>query len=316
MQQIYHSLQQAWPDNPGLKELCEKADQALANSPHGDLPRWMKALQQLPTTEQGMATDSTTPSFGGPAPAPAQLRDLLMSFHPWRKGPLQLAGMVIDTEWRSDWKWDRVSPHLELEGHRVLDIGCGNGYFGWRMLAQGAKLVVGVDPTLVFVMQWLACRHFAGEQANYVLPLRVEDLPPDAAGFDSVFSMGVLYHRRDPGQHLGQIFQLLRPGGTLVLETLILPGGFEQEVLIPENRYARMRNVWAIPSDKLLLDWVRAAGYKEVKLVDITPTSTEEQRSTPWMKFDSLQQALDPHDETRTVESYPAPTRALLVAQR
>lgn len=238
-----------------------------------------------------------------------------MEFHPWRKGPLELAGVMIDTEWRSDWKWERVRRHVDLHNQRVLDIGCGNGYFGWRMLAEGARLVVGIDPTLVFVMQWLACRHFAGDVPNYVLPLGIEDLPPGPAGFDTVFSMGVLYHRRDPVEHLAQIRSLLRPGGTLVLETLVLPDKEHGPVLIPVERYARMRNVWAVPAVAQLLDWLSLAGYSSRQVVDITATTIQEQRSTGWMTFESLAESLDPQDVGRTLEGYPAPTRALIIAQ-
>jgi tRNA (mo5U34)-methyltransferase len=219
-----------------------------------------------------------------------------MELHPWRKGPLRLGGLHIDTEWRSDWKWERIEPHIELAGHRVLDIGCGNGYFGLRMLGAGAALVVGIDPMLLFVMQWLACRHFSGDIANYVLPLGIEDLPADPVAFDTVFSMGVLYHRKDPPHHLERIHSLLRPGGTMVLETLVLPAERQQDLLAPQERYARMRNVWAVPGTGLLQDWVRKAGFRKIELVDTTSTTIEEQRSTTWMQFESLAESLDPEN--------------------
>ena len=239
-----------------------------------------------------------------------------MAFHPWRKGPLVLGGQLIDSEWRSDWKWDRVSPHVDLEGQRILDIGCGNGYFGWRMLGAGAKLVVGVDPTLLFVMQHLACRHFSGDLPTCVLPLGVEDLPDVPVGLDTVFSMGVLYHRRDPLHHLRRIRSLLREkGGTLVLETLVLSERGAERILVPEGRYARMRNVWAVPGVERLLAWVGRAGFRTCEVVDETPTTTSEQRSTPWMRFESLEQALDPEDSSRTIEGWPAPVRAIVIAR-
>ena len=262
-----------------------------------------------------MDADRAAPRLGKGAADPQHLREVLMRLHPWRKGPLELGGVLIDTEWRSDWKWARIQPHLDLAAQRVLDIGCGNGYFGWRMLAAGASLVVGVDPTLVYVMQWLACRHFAGNVPNFVLPLGIEHLPVGPAGFDCVFSMGVLYHRRNPVEHLGQIRALLRRDGVLVLETLVLLDETYGPVLVPESRYARMRNVWAIPTIDGLLAWFRKAGFKTPQLVDVTATSTQEQRSTPWMRFDSLAEALHPEDARQTVEGYPAPTRALLIAR-
>jgi len=297
-----------------LQAVCDTAALAMQQSAHGDLPRWRAALQQLPSVKCILDVDREAPRLGKPVDGLEDLRDTLMSFHPWRKGPLELGGLVIDTEWRSDWKWERVRPHVDLHDQRILDIGSGNGYFGWRMLAAGAKLVVGIDPTLVFVMQWLACRHFAGDAANFVLPLGIEDLPPGPAGFDTVFSMGVLYHRRDPVEHLQQIRGLLRPGGRMVLETLILPAGENGPVLVPESRYARMRNVWAVPALSRLLEWVDQAGFRGAKAVDVTVTTIREQRSTAWMNFESLADALDPLNPGRTLEGYPAPTRAVIIA--
>jgi tRNA (mo5U34)-methyltransferase len=183
------------------------------------------------------------------------------------------------------------------------------------MLADGAALVVGIDPTLLFVMQWLACRHFAGDLRNYVLPLGIEDLPPGTPAFDAVFSMGVLYHRRDPLQHLEQVRSLLKPGGTLVLETLIWP---EQPVGAkwkPPARYARMRNVWSVPRLQVIEDWLGQAGFTNVRLLDVNQTGVDEQRSTEWMRFESLAEALNPENPGLTVEGYPAPTRALFRAR-
>jgi len=128
--------------------------------------------------------------------------------------------------------------------------------------------------------------------------------------------MGVLYHRRDPVEHLLQLRCLLRPGGQVVLETLVLPEEHFEEILIPQQRYARMRNVWAIPRTEKLLDWVQQAGLKEARLLVLTPTSRDEQRSTEWMRFESLAEALDAKNPQRTLEGYPAPTRAIILARR
>jgi len=292
------SLQDRWPDQSWVASVCKLA---LAN---------------LPCVPVAAIPGKGMPVLGGTAEDPESLRETLMVFHPWRKGPISLGGVTIETEWRSDWKWDRVEPHIRLAGQRVLDIGCGNGYFGLRMLGAGAELVVGIDPTLVFVMQWLACRHFSGDIANYVLPLGIEDLPADPVAFDTVFSMGVLYHRKDPSHHLERIFSLLRPGGTMVLETLVLTDGRRQDLLVPQGRYARMRNVWAVPGVDRLIHWVRKAGFQAIELVDTTRTTTGEQRSTAWMRFESLAEALDPLDPKRTIEGHPGPVRALLIANR
>jgi tRNA (mo5U34)-methyltransferase len=289
-----------------LTRLAIKAKTFLSESGHGDLPRWRKALHDLPAEGVSAETDHLMPVLGKAVNDPLMLRKHLMELHPWRKGPLRLGGVDVDTEWRSDWKWKRVAPHIDLNNHAVLDVGCGNGYFGWRMLGAGARRVVGIDPTLVFVMQWLACRHFAGRLPNHVLPLRIEDLPEDSPCFDSVFSMGVLYHRRNPLQ--------CRDDGQVVLETLVLdePG---ERVLKPEGRYARMRNVHAIPATQKLISWMREAGLEKVRILDVTATTTEEQHSTDWMNFESLERSLDPQNPARTVEGHPAPVRAVVMAR-
>ncbi len=165
-------------------------------------------------------------------------------------------------------------------------------------------------------MQWLACRHFSGDLPSFVLPFRLEDLPRGRPGFDTVFTMGVLYHRRDPLQHLKLIRELLGEGGTLVVETLVLPRGREDDVLVPEGRYARMRNVWSVPGTDRLTSWVKEAGFRRARVVDISTTSAEEQRTTDWMRFESLEAGLDAADPSRTVEGYTAPVRAVVMATR
>jgi tRNA (mo5U34)-methyltransferase len=314
MESAYDSLKTRWPPDAWIESVCGRAMEKLAQHPHGDLPRWRRALDALPATGPWASLDGPVPRLGGPAPDRESLERRLMELHPWRKGPIELGGVTIDTEWRSDWKWQRVAPHIDLAGHRVLDIGSGNGYFGLRMLGAGARVVLGIDPTLVFVMQWLAFRHFGGDLPSYVLPLAVEELPTGRAELDTVFSMGVLYHRKDPQEHLLRIFDLLRKGGHVVLETLVLPPGREKDLLEPPGRYARMRNVWSIPGTDLLLRWVKAAGFSSPRVVDVTPTTTKEQRSTGWMTFESLDKALDPDDSNLTVEGLPAPIRAVLIA--
>ncbi|WP_054773231.1 tRNA 5-methoxyuridine(34)/uridine 5-oxyacetic acid(34) synthase CmoB, partial [Methylogaea oryzae] len=244
------------------------------------------------------------------------IEQALRQLHPWRKGPYDIHGIPIDTEWRSDWKWQRLADHIApLDKRLVLDVGCGSGYHCWRMLGAGARRVIGIDPTLLSVMQFLAVKHFAGDYPVDVLPLGIDDVPPDLQAFDTVFSMGVLYHRRSPMDHLLELKGCLKPGGELVLETLVIDGGLGQ-VLVPEGRYAKMRNVWFIPSCATLESWLKRCGYREVRLVDLCRTSTDEQRSTDWMRFHSLADFLDPANPELTCEGLPAPTRAVFLAEK
>jgi len=183
------------------------------------------------------------------------------------------------------------------------------------MLGAGAKQVVGIDPTLLYNMQFKALNSFIGTSKVHVLPLTLEDLPGKFPVFDTVFSMGVLYHRKSPREHLRQLHGLIRQKGELVLETLIVEG--ESEIVLePNGRYAKMRNVWQIPSIKMLKSWLGSSGFESIKLVDISRTTLGEQRCTDWMQFESLENFLDPSDNRKTIEGLPAPVRAILVARK
>ncbi len=291
----------------------------LSTDRHGDLPRWQAALAALPDIavaavhlDRGrVGADSAAPL--APATRDA-LREALQGLHPWRKGPYELFGLHIDTEWRSDWKWDRLAGAIApLAGRRVLDVGCGNGYHCWRMRGAGAAEVVGVDPSPLFVLQFQALQRYLRDDAVNVLPLPLEAVPRPLKVFDTVFSMGVLYHRRSPLDHLLALRDCLRPGGELVLETLVIEGE-PGLALVPRGRYARMGNVWFLPSCGTLRQWLEKVKFRDVRVADVTVTSTAEQRRTEWMRFHSLADFLDPAAPGRTVEGYPAPRRAVVIA--
>ncbi|KPY84368.1 tRNA 5-methoxyuridine(34)/uridine 5-oxyacetic acid(34) synthase CmoB [Pseudomonas syringae pv. tagetis] len=284
---------------------------------HGDLQRWQSALDALPDLqpERVDLTDSFTLEGSCNGETRTVLRNALLGLSPWRKGPFNVFGVHIDTEWRSDWKWSRVSPHLDLKGKRVLDVGCGNGYYQWRMLGAGADSVIGVDPNWLFFCQFQAMQRYLPDLPAWHLPFALEDLPANLEGFDTVFSMGVLYHRKSPIDHLLALKDCLVKGGELVMETLVVPGDVHQ-VLVPEDRYAQMRNVWFLPSVPALELWMRRAGFTDVRCVDVSHTTVEEQRSTEWMRFQSLSDYLDPADHSKTVEGLPAPMRAVIVGRK
>ncbi|EKG30793.1 tRNA 5-methoxyuridine(34)/uridine 5-oxyacetic acid(34) synthase CmoB [Pseudomonas avellanae] len=284
---------------------------------HGDLQRWQSALDALPDLQPETVdlTGSFTLETECDGETRTVLRKALLGLSPWRKGPFNVFGVHIDTEWRSDWKWSRVSPHLDLKGKRVLDVGCGNGYYQWRMLGAGADSVIGVDPNWLFFCQFQAMQRYLPDLPAWHLPFALEDLPANLEGFDTVFSMGVLYHRKSPIDHLLALKDCLVKGGELVMETLVIPGDVHQ-VLVPEDRYAQMRNVWFLPSVPALELWMRRAGFTDVRCVDVSHTTVEEQRSTDWMRFQSLGDYLDPSDHSKTVEGLPAPMRAVIVGRK
>jgi tRNA (mo5U34)-methyltransferase len=279
---------------------------------HGRAEEWDAALATIQSTTRASQFDSDRVSVGDPN---EDFEEVLSVFLPWRKGPFRVGKTLVDTEWRSDWKWQRISRHIEpLEGKQVLDIGCGNGYHLFRMLGAGADLALGIDPTILFNYQFSLLQRLSQPNRAYLLPLRSEHLP-QFGGFDTVFSLGVLYHRRSPIDHLRELLSFAKPGGELVLETLMVEGD-QNTLLIPRDRYAKMANVWFIPSTSMLELMLRRAGFIDVKTVDVNVTSLEEQRATRWMQFQSLEDYLDPTDKTKTIEGYPAPARAILVARK
>lgn len=290
---------------------------ALYQEGHGDLPRWQAAVAAVPQLEVTQRELKQQLRLDGPCTTGQrqQLEQALRGLIPWRKGPFHLFGLHLDTEWRSDWKWDRVSAHLNLAGKRILDVGCGNGYYMWRMLGAGAKSVVGVDPNWLFFCQFQAIKKLLAPAPVWHLPFAFEMLPPRLQGFDCVFSMGVLYHRRSPVEHLLELKDCLLPDGQLVLETLVIDGD-EQQVLLPEDRYAQMRNVWFLPSVPALQLWLRRAGFVDISCVDINQTSTQEQRTTDWMLYQSLADFLHPDNPQLTIEGLPAPKRAVIIARK
>jgi len=316
----HEALAARWHNGPLMPWGAALADQvavALSAERHGDLPRWQAALAALPELTAA-SVDLEAPAItlrGSCSDAQRHaLEAALRGLHPWRKGPFSLFGVEIDTEWRSDWKWDRVAKYIQpLQGRRVLDVGCGSGYHLWRMRGAGAAEAIGIEPSLLYVMQFLAVQRYLSDPMAQVIPVTLEQLPSGMKAFDTVFSMGVLYHRRSPFGHLARLRDCLREGGELVLETLVVDGD-THTVLVPPGRYASMRNVWFLPSPAALASWLEKTGWRNVRVVDVNITALDEQRRTDWMQFHSLANFLHPDDRSKTVEGHPAPQRAVVVA--
>ncbi len=300
-----------------LAELEPLIRARLSDAAHGDLPRWRQLVADLPAAVgTSDVFDADTVAVGGaldPAVTRA-VRDALLMLAPWRKGPFEVGGIRIDAEWQSNLKWQRLEGAIApLADRRVLDVGCGNGYYACRMRGGGAVSVLGIDPTLLYLVQFAAIRRFMQPQPITLLPLRLEELPRPLKAFDTTFSMGVLYHQRSPLAHLSQLHDTLRSGGQLVLETIYLPGS-DALARTPPRRYARMRNVWLLPTLAELHIWLERSGFGDVVVADESVTTVAEQRTTEWMRFESLADALDADDLSVTVEGWPAPRRVILIA--
>jgi tRNA (mo5U34)-methyltransferase len=242
------------------------------------------------------------------------LEECLTQLCPWRKGPFNLFGIKIDSEWQSWMKWERIKNYIgNLKGRKILDIGSSNGYYMFKMAGCDPLMVLGLEPQSSFYFQYLVLQKFLNQDNVFCLPVPHDQLPKMDRYFDTVFCMGVLYHRKSPIRMLKDICDSMRPGGELVLENLIIDSKLNI-CLFPKDRYAKMRNVFFIPDLLAIESWLLRAGFTNIRCVDITKTSLEEQRKTRWIQTETLKDFLDPDNPDKTVEGYPAPVRAVFIA--
>jgi SAM-dependent methyltransferase len=101
----------------------------------------------------------------------------------------------------------------ELTGRRVLDLGCGFGWFCRWARENGAAQVIGIDMSekmLARAEQTTADPAIAYTRAD------MERLELPAASFDLVYSSLAFHYIADLGRLMAQIHQSLVPGGSLV----------------------------------------------------------------------------------------------------
>lgn len=232
---------------------------------------------------------------------------LAMDLRSWRKGPFGIDDIFIDSEWKSFVKYNLLEPHLDLEGKTVGDIGCNNGYYMFRMLKQKPKRLIGFDPGVISYLQFEFIDRFIDSGIRYEL-LGVEHLPEYGEKFDTLFCLGVLYHRSDPIKTLKELKGALNSGGELFLDTMYIEGG-EDLVLSPKNAYSKIPNIYFVPTVSALMNWCERANFKDVEILATKPTDSDEQRKTEWILGQSLGDFLDPADPGLTIEGYPAPRR-------
>ncbi|WP_457605432.1 tRNA 5-methoxyuridine(34)/uridine 5-oxyacetic acid(34) synthase CmoB [Nitratifractor sp.] len=237
----------------------------------------------------------------------AQIEGVARMLMPWRKGPFRLGELLIDSEWRSQIKYDLLEPHFDLEDKVVGDIGCNNGYYLFRMQSHRPARLIGFDPSPLYYSQFRFLNRFFRSPIEYEL-LGVEHLPLFGQSFDTLFCLGVLYHRSDPVGTLKALRKGLKKGGELFLDTFMIEGDGPL-CLTPGKTYSKIPNIYFIPTVKALENWCEKAGFSAMKVLTTRRTDRNEQRKTEWIETQSLEDFLDPEDPTRTVEGYPAPLR-------
>ena len=309
IERVYRSLPMDYRVNmDALESLITNRLHSFYNP---NVDRFLSALLHLPKRDD--VTVSFLNSGTSPIVKDEALLSSLMALRPWRKGPFTLDGICIDSEWQSNMKWDRFQDYFsELTDRRILDIGCGNGYYMFRMLEHDPRFVLGIDPSDLTYFQYHAIQNYVDDDRLHYLPIGWNDLDPFSSFFDVVFCMGIMYHHRSPVDLFKTIRSVSTDKVTLFFDTLIIDG--EDDVaLFPQGRYAQMPNVYFIPTLSCLKNMMLRAGFKTIDVVSIDKTTSLEQRVTPWTYEQSLSDFLDSEDLSKTVEGYPAPRRVALV---
>ncbi|WP_297814114.1 tRNA 5-methoxyuridine(34)/uridine 5-oxyacetic acid(34) synthase CmoB [uncultured Helicobacter sp.] len=233
---------------------------------------------------------------------------------PWRKGPFRINGLEIQSEWNSAIKYNLLAPHLNLEDKIIGDIGCNNGYYMIRALAHNPTQIIGFDPMPLCFLQYQFLQFFIRDHRLKFELLGIEELLYFEGKFDVLFCLGVLYHRKSPLESIKLVYNALKSGGEAVFDSLIIEG--EQEIaLCPKGRYAKMNNVYFIPTLRTFQGWLEKCGFREIVHIATLKTAFEEQRKTKWSGGESLEDFLMPNGK-QTIEGYPAPRRAYLKAKR
>jgi ubiquinone/menaquinone biosynthesis C-methylase UbiE len=104
----------------------------------------------------------------------------------------------------------------DVAGLRVLDVGCGPGFYAEELVARGADVVAFDQGERMVEL----ARHRLRDTAT----VRVHDLADpldwvEDESFDRALAALVIHHLDDWGSALREIHRVLRPGGSLVLST-------------------------------------------------------------------------------------------------
>lgn len=243
-----------------------------------------------------------------------KILNLAKQLKPWRKGPFELFGIKIESEWNSYIKFNLLMPYVNLKDKEIADVGCNNGYYMFKMLPFFPKSIIGFDPMAIFYTQFEFLNHFINSNIKYEL-LGIQDLDKNyKESFDVIFCLGVIYHRSDPIGALKNLFNALRKNGELVIDSIVING--ESELcLCPKDSYAKMSNVYFLPTVNTLKNWLYWCGFKEIELLEVKKTTLIEQRKTEWIDGESLDSFVD-FNIDKTIEGYEAPKRAYLKAKK
>ncbi|MEX2451858.1 MAG: class I SAM-dependent methyltransferase [Rhodospirillales bacterium] len=109
-------------------------------------------------------------------------------------------------------------PLHELQGKRVLEIGCGAGGHSALFASYGAVMTsVDITPSRVNSTQYKFDLLGDAGRLCRAMQADAENLPFEDSAFEIVYSNGVLHHTLDTEKALEEVFRVLKPGGRAVI---------------------------------------------------------------------------------------------------
>jgi tRNA (mo5U34)-methyltransferase len=169
---------------------------------------------------------------------------------------------------------------VDFRGKRVLDVGCFEGQWAFEAEKRGAAEVLATDYLLgdprarpsergVKELPTFRLAHtILGSRVEYLPDVSVYDLKRlERRDFDVVVFCGVYYHLKHPLLALSRLREMIRDGGTLIVEGPVIQG--------PRDAYARFfyhevladdRSNWWVPTLPCLLEWIECSYFEPVRV--------------------------------------------------
>ena len=146
------------------------------------------------------------------------------------------------------WKWEEIAEHLpvDLSGKTAFDVGCNAGFYSFALAERGARVTaIDHDPHYLRQAGW-AKRHLDPHDRVTFARADAYDVVHHRGRYDVIWFMGVFYHLRYPLLVLDALCRRLNPGGTLVFQTLTMPGTTDGTVPadMPLNDRRVMERAW------------------------------------------------------------------------
>ena len=159
---------------------------------------------------------------------------------------------------------------------RILEIGPKDGEDTRRLLELAPDLITLVDLPRMKPVNELWLRELEGAKIEYVSANLMYTDVLDGREFDAIWCTGVLYHNPEQLRMIKKLYDLLRPGGVLVLESATIRRTRLRrescvEIIYPpseriEKKYHLSPNITHLPSARAVAAWLAMVGFERIML--------------------------------------------------